>query len=151
MGWILCCAFELSQLDVGLSGNYLLRDYNVYSKLATHSWFKLLWEYAKYYRVKIELDGIDIAPVRERDHVLMNAVTQILPSHQWESFNRARKFFTVYLMLQIILSDGMTVDPEKVQARDHQQSESIMVFPTSDCGKRLFASSLLPHYVYRLG
>ena len=62
----------------------------------------------------------------------MNAVTQILPSHQWESFNRARKFFTVYLMLQIILSDGMTVDPEKVQARDHQQSESIMVFPTEN-------------------
>lgn len=65
MGWILRCTFKLSQLDIGLSGNYLLQEYNVYSKLATHSWFKILWEYAQYYRVKIELDGVDIATVRE--------------------------------------------------------------------------------------
>jgi len=132
LGRALRYVFELSQLEIGLSGNYLFWDYYVYGGLVTHSWFKLLLEYIQYYDGKVELEGIDITPVRERDQVLMEAVTQILPSNQWESFNRARKYYRVYFLSQIILCDGMTVDPTMLQSRNHTQRESTMVFPKEE-------------------
>jgi hypothetical protein len=129
MGKLLRCMFELSQLEIGLSGNFLLRDYSLYGRLATHSWFRTLWEYAHYYRVQIELDGVTIDPVRERDQVLMEEAIKLLPIRQWISFNRARKFHKAYFLSQILLSDGMTVDPNKAQLKRVAQNESSMVFP----------------------
>ena len=34
--------YELCQLEIGLEGNFLTRNYNRFSILATHTWFKVL-------------------------------------------------------------------------------------------------------------
>jgi hypothetical protein len=44
VGQALRSVYKLTQLEVGLSGNFLTRDYGKYSCLAMHSWFKILWE-----------------------------------------------------------------------------------------------------------
>jgi hypothetical protein len=81
-GKFLRCVFELCQLETGLAGNFLNRDYNTYGCLATHSWFKVLWEYMQYYGTKIDLEDVTIAPVRERDKVIMEEATLLLPQEQ---------------------------------------------------------------------
>lgn len=115
LGASLRCSFELVQMETGLYGNFLLRDFTSFGCLATHSWFKCLWELTDHYQVKVELsDQIVVPPLRERDKVLMEEVIHFLPPSQWVSFNRARKYFQVYFMSQLLLSDGKTVDPTTV-------------------------------------
>jgi hypothetical protein len=67
-------------------------------------------------------DNIVVPPLRERDKVVMEEVIRILPSHQWVSFNRARKYFRVYFMSQLLLSDGQTVDPSALIPGSTRQS-----------------------------
>ena len=112
LGMALRCSFELVQIETGIQGNFLLRDFSSLGCLATHSWFKCLWELVSFYRVRVILSGTVVSPLREHDKVVMEEVLRILPSTQWTSFNRARKHFRVYFLSQLVLSDGKTVDPK---------------------------------------
>ena len=111
LGMALRCSFELIQIETGLHGNFLLRDFHSLGSLATHSWFKCLWELVSFYRVRVILSDTVVSPLREHDKVVMEEVIRILPSTQWTAFNRARKHFRVYFLSQLVLSDGRTVDP----------------------------------------
>jgi hypothetical protein len=126
-GTALRSIFELVQIETGLEGNFLLRDYKRYGELASHTWFKVLWEYLDYYGIQLHLDNITVPPVRERDKVFMEEVMRILPPSQWTSLNRARRFFKVYFLSQLVLCDGITVDPVKL--RHTKQPASLMIFP----------------------
>ena len=90
IGRALRCVYELAQIEIGLAGNFLLRNYETYGCLATHTWFKVLWEYLTYYKVDLFLQNVEIPPVRRGDKVIMEEAMSILPHHQWVSFNRAR-------------------------------------------------------------
>jgi hypothetical protein len=121
LGTALRYSFELIQMETGLSGNFLLRDYYSLGCLATHSWFKCLWELITYYRVRVLLaDDMIVPPLREGDKVVMELALCILPSSHWVSFNRARKYFHVYHMSQLLLSDGKTVDPTALSLGHHR-------------------------------
>jgi hypothetical protein len=130
VGQVLRSVYELVQLEVGLSGNFLLRDYNVHGCLASCSWFQLLWEYMSFYGVVMELEDVTVPPIRKRDCVLMEDAVRVLPACQWESFNRARKYFKIYYGSQLVLCDGSTVDPVKILAT--QQPGSQMRFPKEE-------------------
>jgi hypothetical protein len=57
VGQALRSVFELTQIEVGLSGNFLLHDYKMFRALVTHSWFKILWEYPHHYKDTLNLEG----------------------------------------------------------------------------------------------
>ncbi|KAL3788945.1 hypothetical protein HJC23_000229 [Cyclotella cryptica] len=128
-GKMLRSVFELVQIEVGLSGNFLKRDFRVFGGLATHTWYKVLWEYSHLYDVTIELPEVDVPLVRQGDKVLMEEVVKLVPATQWESINRARRFYKVYFMSQLVLCDGCTVDPTKIQTTKCQHMDSKMRFP----------------------
>ncbi len=67
-GIFLRCIFELCQLKIGLADNFLNRDYDIYGCLATHTWFKVLWEYMHYYGVKLEGIGLYCASQGKRQN-----------------------------------------------------------------------------------
>ena len=112
LGMALRCSFELVQMETGLQGNFLSRDISSLGCLATHSWFKCLWELVYFYRIRVILSDTVVSPLREHDKVVMEEALCILPPSQWTSFNRARKHFRVYFLSQLVLSDGQTVDPK---------------------------------------
>ena len=91
LGRALKCSFELIQVETGLQGNFLLRDYSSLGSLATHSWFGCLWELTSSYQVKVVLANTTVPAIRENDKVVMEEAIKVLPSQQWASFNRARK------------------------------------------------------------
>lgn len=53
LGKVLKCSFELVQLETGLAGNFLARNYSHLGILASHSWLKLFWKLVHYYQVSI--------------------------------------------------------------------------------------------------
>ena len=70
LGQALHLSFELVQVETGLYGNFLLRDYSTFECLASHTWFKQIWELTSHYRVQVHLlEGIIIPPRREHDTV----------------------------------------------------------------------------------
>ena len=72
LGKALRLAFELVQVETGLYGNFLSQNYDTYERLATHTWFKQLWEMVHHFRVDVVLsDDIIVPPIRENDKVLM--------------------------------------------------------------------------------
>ena len=88
VGLIIKAAFERLQVETGLSGNVLIRDYNKYECLAMHSWFKVLWQYLHTFWVKLELENVDIPAIRERDRVIMDEVTMVMDRTEWAGVNR---------------------------------------------------------------
>ena len=129
MGKILRASYELVQIEVGLFGNFLCRDYTTFGCLASHTWFKLVWEYTHLYGVQVELRNVEVPKVRQRDRVLMEEVIQVIPPSQWPSFNRARKHFKVYFLSQLTLCDGVTVNPATLGNGTWKLAESSMTFP----------------------
>jgi hypothetical protein len=128
LGNALKCSFELVQLETGLAGNFLNRNYSRLHMLATHSWFKLLWELIHHYKVSVEFpDDVSIPPIRERDRVLIEDIIMILPPSQWTAFNRVRKFHKIYFLSQLTLCDGKTIDPAFLTSEAPHQST--MRFP----------------------
>ena len=49
-------AFEIAQIECGLEGNFLRRDYGKYEQLMTHGWMKVLWNYVNYFGVTVEIE-----------------------------------------------------------------------------------------------
>jgi hypothetical protein len=117
VGQALRGTYELCQLEIGLGGNFLEKDYNRYNVLASHTWFKVLWDLLDHYKVKLILMNTTITPPRERDYPLMEHVIQTLPRHHWTAFNRVRRFYKVYFMSQITRCDGKTINPAYTHSR----------------------------------
>ena len=78
-GNALRCIFELIQLETGLEGIFLLRNYYTYECIATHSWFKILWECLDYYKVRLELSDLFVPMVREHEKVVTEEVIRLIP------------------------------------------------------------------------
>ena len=130
LGQALRLAFELVQVETGLQGNFLLRNFDTYGCLATHTWFKQLWELVHHFQVEVILsDDIIVPPIRENDKVLMEEVLQILPYHQWVPFNRARRHFQIYFLSHLIMCDGTTVHPTAIDPTLANHRTTGMRFP----------------------
>ncbi len=115
LGQALRLSFELIQIETGLRGNFLLRPFDVFGCLATHTWFKQLWELVSFYNVEVILsDDIMVPPLREHDKVLMEEVIQLLPQYQWASLNRARKYYQIYFLSHLLTGNGSTVHPAAI-------------------------------------
>jgi hypothetical protein len=127
VGLVVREAYERLQVETGLSGNVFARDYKTYECLATHTWFKVFWQYLDHFGVKLELDSsFDVPAVRERDVVLMDEATQALPRSEWRAFNRVRKHKKVFFKSQLAHCDGICVNMEFLSRATG--SASTMVF-----------------------
>jgi hypothetical protein len=72
LGQVLQLVYESFQMEVGLDGNILTRSYDRFGYLASHSWFKVLWQYSSLYKVKIEFESkYLLGPTRQGDKTLV--------------------------------------------------------------------------------
>jgi hypothetical protein len=127
VGLILKAAFERLQVETGLSGNVLVKDYTKYECLATHSWFKVLWHYLHTFRVKLELQNVDIPAIRERDKVIMDEVTMVMDRSEWAGVNRVRKKLELFFFSQLSHCDGIRVRDSVVLGKE--SLPSLIEFP----------------------
>jgi hypothetical protein len=131
MGLIVREAYERLQVETGLSGNVFLRSFATYGCLATHTWYKVFWEYLDRYNVRLEFgDGYDIPAVRERDQVFMEVALPQTPHSEWPVLNRVRHHKGIFWLSQLTHADGITI---KQSCLDRTRNlESTMVFPRQE-------------------
>jgi hypothetical protein len=120
-------SYELTQLDCGLEGNFLVRDFDALGNLATPCWMTTLWEYTWYYRATLTLEEITVPTVRERDRVFMELVIASWPPQDWARINRVRQHKNIYFLSQLLASDGSNVSP--INLDQSPGPRSTMLFP----------------------
>jgi hypothetical protein len=101
-------------MEVGLSTNILLEDYDRLSNLASDGWWKHFWQLCHKFNVTISLSRWWIIPLlRHGDRSLMDIIcsTDIYSPSDRAVFNRVWKFKGLHSLADVTLVDGKTVDP----------------------------------------
>ena len=109
VGLVLRRDYELLQLEIGLEGNFLTRDYRKYGFLASSCWVKTLWQYCYYYNVQLEIDDMCIPPPRERDFPIMEKLIHLFEKPELDKINRVRHYKEIYWASQMVEANGGTV------------------------------------------
>lgn len=124
VGQALHLVFESFQMETGLSGNIFDYSFAKYGFLATHSWFKILWEYLDKYQVRLEFNKrFHIPLLRIGDKALMNLFfDKGYDSSLLTQLNRVRKFLRLHSLADILRADGCTVDSEWIFTRRQKPS-----------------------------
>ena len=107
-------SLEVFQMEVGLSTNILLEDYDRLGNLATNGWWKHLWALCHKFQVTVSLTRRWlIILLREGDRSLMDAIcsTDIYSPADRVVFNRVWKYKGLHSEADITLVDGKTIDP----------------------------------------
>eukprot|EP00956_Cyclotella_meneghiniana_P013315 scaffold19184_cov46-Cyclotella_meneghiniana.AAC.5 len=80
-------------MEVGLDGNVLTQRFDRFQHLATHSWFKILWQYADRYELSITFNSrFNVGPIRRGDMALMELFARLgYSSDSMEVLNRCRR------------------------------------------------------------
>jgi hypothetical protein len=116
MGQMLKQAYQTFQLDVGLGGNIFDRSFEKLGKISsTYGWFCNLWELLQMFKVTLRISNeYDIPLLRVNDKMMMDAIieTDIFTTSELMQIQRVRHYKKVSSVADIVLCDGMTVDPE---------------------------------------
>ena len=113
-GRMLHQAYQLFQVEVGLGGNIFARSFEVFGRLATHGFFRNLWELLHRYGVLFRLHAnFDIPLLRSNNCTLMDAVhdTGIFTGCEVETINRYHHYKGVHCVGDMVCSNGLTIDP----------------------------------------
>ena len=114
IGKMLHQAYQVFQVEVGLGGNIFAKSYVSFQGLATHGFFRNLWELLECYGILFHLHAdFDIPLLRERDRTLMDAVceTGIFTKQEIISINHTRHYKGVHSIGDMTYSDGLSMDP----------------------------------------
>ena len=114
LGMALQFVYEAFVMEIGLDGNVLTRSYQQLQHLATHSWFKILWQYADKYDLSITFaPRFNIGPSRVGDVALMDIFLAAgYSTSLMESLNRCRRFKCVHSLSDVLFADGKTINYE---------------------------------------
>lgn len=126
-GMLLKQSLEVFQMEVGLSTNILMEDYNRLSNLASDGWWKHFWQLCHKFNVTISLTRRWLIPLlRHNDRSLMDVIcgTDLYSPSDRAAFNRVRKFKGLHSLADLTLVDGKTVDPF-VFTRDPSDSSRV--------------------------
>jgi len=116
MGQMLKRAYQAFQLDVGLGGNIFDHSFKKLGKTSsTYGWFCNLWELLRMLKVTLRISKeYDIPLLRVHDRMMMDAIieTGIFTMTELIQIQRGRHYKKVSSVADIVLCDGLTVDPE---------------------------------------
>ena len=117
-------SYEVFQVESGLGGNIFKRSFKDFGVLATHGFFRDLWQLCDRYDVSFRIhERFDIPLLREGSRTIMDLICDqgIWTTQELDILNRVRKFLGVHDSGDIVECDGMTVKPS-ILARVHSGS-----------------------------
>ena len=115
LGNLLTQSYQVFQMEVGLGGNIFSKPFAELGHLATHGFFRSLWELLDLYGVSFRFhQSIDIPLLRENDRMIMDAVveTGLFNRSELDQINRFRHHKKVSSVGDIVSCDGMSINPE---------------------------------------
>ncbi len=114
---------------MGIGGNVLSRSFETLGGLATHGFFKNLWQLLSRYGVTLHLPlSTEIPLLREDDRPFMEAVssTGLFTTEELIGINRFRHWKKVHSIGDLVSCDGLTVKPSMLTS---QEGSSDREFP----------------------
>jgi hypothetical protein len=112
IGNMLAAAFLVFQTEVGIGGDILTCLYGSYGFLASHGFFKNLWQLLSRYGVSLRMpQSANIPLLRVDNRPLMDAVTAMGTYTPAEliKINRFQHYKCVYLVANMVCYDGLTI------------------------------------------
>ena len=107
-------AYQVFQVEVRLGGNIFSGSFVSFGRLATHGFFRNLWELLHRYGVVFCLHpNFNIPLLREHDRMLMDAVhnTGIFDRSEQETLNWYWHYKGLHSIGDMVCSDGLTINP----------------------------------------
>ncbi len=114
-------AYLVFQTEVGLGGTVLQLPYNKLGCLATHGFFRNLWQLLSRYGVTLSLPQSTSIPLLwEHDRPLMEAVTstELFTTKELEQINQFRHCKKVYSIGDLVSCNGLTIKPSMTTPRE---------------------------------
>jgi hypothetical protein len=112
LGNMLTHAYQAFQMEVGLGGNIFGKCFKSLGHLASHGFFRNLWELAwRYKTVPRIYDKCDLPVLRSNDCMMMDAVydTSIFTSKELGQINRVRHHKKISSLGDLTCCDGRTI------------------------------------------
>ena len=116
-------------------GGRLVQSFEVFCLLATHGFFRNLWELLHRYGAIFRLHAdFDIPLLRSHDCTLMDAIhdTGIFTGCEEETINRYCHYKGVHCIGDMVCSDGLTIDPDM---QTQEPGQSTCEFPSQHSTK----------------
>ena len=115
LGKMLTHAYQAFQMEVGLGGNIFGKSFKSLGHLATHGFFRNLWELAWTYKTVPRIyEKCDIPLLRVNDCMFMDAVyeTRIFTGKELGQINRVRHYKNISSLGDMTCCDGKTIRQE---------------------------------------
>jgi hypothetical protein len=112
LGNMLTHAYQAFQMEVGLGGNIFGKCFKSLGHLASHGFFRNLWELAWMYKTVPRVhEKYDIPLLQSNDRMMMDAVydTGIFTSKELGQINWVRHYKNISSLGDLICCDGKTV------------------------------------------
>ncbi len=111
-------SLDLLILELGVSNQPFLQDYNSSNEWVTHSWLKTIWEKESHLKIKIELGPTSLKPPRgPNDFWLMQGILQLCSVEETNRLNRVRLHQQVLFYLDIMGAGGRSLDKKYLRER----------------------------------
>jgi hypothetical protein len=106
-------------METGLQGNIFSRSFSSFGCLASHSWMKILWQYARKLKVSILLvDSASVPLTRIGDVTWMDKLASMgFKGASLVKMNRVRKFKNVHSISDTTACDGVSLLPDALSDR----------------------------------
>ena len=114
MGKLLNQVYQVFQVEVGLNGNIFDYSFEDYGDLATHGFFRNLWQLIRLYGVKFRIHAtFDIPLLQEDNRTIMDSVTDTSIFSRGELVRLTRYWHhkKVHSLGDLTQCDGITVGP----------------------------------------
>ena len=108
-GHLIKQCLQLLRLEVGLSGDFLNREYNsIEPIILTNLWVQHLWHFMTLHGIQVQIDIEDIKPRRIDDVVIMekNLDSKIASNSELKAVNKCRLYLRAFTLSDITSADG---------------------------------------------
>ena len=115
-------SMELLMIEVGISANPLLANYEQYHFLATDCWLKFLWEKISRFGLRVSIHNIECLPPRVGDRWLMDCLTSLgFSERELIRINRVRLHQQVLFVSDVMDAGGRAIDRRYLERRQAGQ------------------------------
>jgi hypothetical protein len=112
-GHQLRASMELHTIEIGLPGQLLQQDFQIYGKLATTSWLQHMWEFCDDSNIQLQSTTPELSLARDGDKFLMSKFATFgYRNTQLSYLNHCRLFCHATRLSDISTGDGRQIHPK---------------------------------------
>ena len=125
--------FEAARVDIGLGGDFLMYEYQSFSRHCTNSWVKCVWQFIDHHKISFS-ESITSEQVlkRDNDQVIMFHIIQLSKYGTTDllRINACRLYLQAYSLSDLITGDGNRFTMEAWLCERDPLRRSTTVWPT---------------------